>query len=267
MGSEALASAAVNETLLLGGEIATVLKDPAADLQGWLASERGGQRVLSKEMIAFATSHVGGVTSPGVANKLAFLILSAQPGASIAGLIEAIARKTFARSSAALLPFIALGDLVSMLRWKLWNLSSDQFTPQRILKHPGLAAYTSVVARRIVIDECRALTSRARASSKLGNVEAVLDPRTMIDSVLDDLDVLQRVAQDLPAWERPLLAVMTDQIERAAALDAINRERQAADLPPWTMDSLRTVLHRLRARVREAVAEVSPSPTSIARGI
>ena len=249
------------------GKIATVLKDPDADLQGWLASERGGQRVLSKEMIAFATSHVGDGNSPDVPNKLAFLILSAQPGSSTVRLIETIARKTFARSSAALLPFIAPGDLVSMLRWKLWNLSPGQFSSQRILKHPGLAAYISVVARRVVIDECRALTSRARASSKQWTVEAALDPRTMIDAVLDDLDVLQRVAQDLLAWERPLLAVMTDQVDRTAALVSINRDRQAADLPPWTMDSLRTALHRLRAKIREAVAEVSPSPTSIARGI
>jgi hypothetical protein len=260
MGSEALASAAVNETLLLGGKIATVLKDPAADLQGWLASERGRQRVLSKEMIAFATSHVGDVNSPDVPNKLAFLILSAQPGSSTARLIETIARKTFARSSAALIPFVELGDLVSMLRWKLWNLSSDQFTAQRILKHPGLAAYISVVARSMVIDECRALSGRVRVSSKQWNVEAALDPRTMIDAVLDDLDVLRRVAQDLPAWERPLLTVMADQIERTSALDEINRDRQAADLPPWTMDSLRTALHRLRTKIREAVAEVSPSP-------
>lgn len=126
MGSEPLASAAVNESLRLGGKIAVALKDPNPDLQGWLASDLGGQRVLSKEMVAFATSHVGDVRSPSVANKLAFLILSAQPDTSIARLIETIASKTFARSSAALLPFIELGDLVSLLRWKLWNLSSEQ---------------------------------------------------------------------------------------------------------------------------------------------
>ena len=205
---------------------------------------------LSQEMIDFALANAGDAPVDARANKLGFLLLSLVPSSPIAVLLAAVANRAFRRAGPAFGPLIDADDLLSLLRWKVWGLPAEHFAPDRVLRHPGLAAYLSVVARRIVIDECRAM-DRVSPSIEPESIEVVIDPRSSLDEILADLDLLRRFASELPEWEAPLVDVLAGEVERDAALKTINRKREGAGLPAWTADSMRTGVHRARKRLRE----------------
>jgi len=258
MGS--LAETAVAETLELGHRISSVLRSKE-DLGTWLQTQDAALGVsLSPALVAFALANAEGADAGDVANKLAFLILSARPRSAVMQLIDEVAARTSRRAGAALNPYLDADDLRSLLRWRLWKLEVGYFNPARILKHPGLAAYVSVVARRIVIDEVRALGNRSRAPAEASDLELVVDPRESIETVLDDLDVLQRLSAELPSWQRPILGVLAGEIDRADALAAINSARESEGLAPWTQDSLRTGVRRSRVLLRELLEQQHEPP-------
>ena len=205
-------------------------------------------------MIDLALSNAGDAPLTALANKLAFQILTTRPKWSVARLLTGVAERAFRRAGPALSPLLEQDDLISLLRWKLWTLPAEYFTSNRILKHPGLAAYVSVIARRIVIDECRAMDNRVRTGIEPESVESAVDPRATLESVLDELDLLQRFASELPDWQAPLVQVLAGQLDREQALAALNHEREAAGLPVWSADAMRTAIHRARKRLRELMA-------------
>jgi hypothetical protein len=264
MGS--LAETAVAETLDLGRRITTALSDEAELGRGLASrfSSLGGS--LSPEVVAFALANAEGADAGDVGNKLAFLIRSAQSSAAVMRLIDEVAAKTFGRVGAALNPYLDVDDLRSLLRWRLWKLDVGYFNPARILKHPGLAAYMSVVARRIVIDEARALSNRSRVPLEAGELELVVNPGESIESMLDDLDLLHRFSAELPGWKKPIVGVLAGEAERDGALAAINSAREAEGLAPWTSDSLRTGIHRSRARLRDLLEQPPNTRRSRHRG-
>lgn len=193
------------------------------------------------------------------ANKLAFVLLTTVPSSPVARLLGSIAERAFARAGAAFGSFIDADDLLSLLRWRLWTLAPAYFTSSRILKHPGLAAYLSVIGRRIVIDECRAMDNRARSGIEPETIEASIDARATLDAILDDLDLLRRFGSELPEWQSPLVEVLAGQADRDDALHAINRKRDQVGLPPWSPEAMRTAVHRARIRLRELLTK-TPSP-------
>ena len=246
-----LADAGVRLTLALGARLVDPLRR-SAPIAAALASETeifGAP--LSQEIIDFAFANAGNAPVDTKANKLAFLLLSTVQASPVAQLLSAVAARAFRRAGPAFGPLLDSEDLLSLLRWRLWSLPADHFAPTRILKQPGLAAYVSVIARRIVIDECRAMENRARAGIDPATIETSADPRSSLDTVLDELDLLQRFSSELPEWEAPLVDVLAGQAERDAALRAVNRKREAAGLVPWSADSMRTALHRARKRLRD----------------
>src|SRR5262245_19115399 len=113
-----------------------------------------------------------------------------------------------------------------------------------ITRRPAQLAYVSVVAQRIVIDEARVLSNRSRVPMEASELELVMDPRESIETVLDELDLLHRFSAELPGWQRPIVDILAGEIDRGDALAAINSAREAEGLAPWTVDSLRTGLHR-----------------------
>ncbi|MBK7078182.1 MAG: hypothetical protein IPH44_38545 [Myxococcales bacterium] len=205
----------------------------------------------SAEMVELALTNVGTAAMEARAYKLAFLLLTTAPGSPVAQLLAAIAERAFRRAGAALGAYFGVEDLHSLLRWKLWMLPADYFTPARLVRHPGLAAYVSVIARRVVIDECRAMDNRARAGIEPDSIESSVDPHEALAAVLDDLDLLQRYASELPAWQAPIVDVLAGHLDRADALRSINREREAAGLAAWSPDALHTAVHRARGRLRD----------------
>lgn len=256
-----LAEAAVRASLDLGAKIVAPLRR-GEDIASALGSEIAtlGTFPLSREMIGLALANAGDALIDARANKLAFQLLTAVPSSPIAQLLGAVAARAFRRAGPAFGPLLDADDLLSMLRWKLWTLPADHFAPTRILKHPGLAAYVSVVARRIVIDECRAMDNRGRAGIDPETIETFADPRATLDAVLDDLDLLQRFARELPEWESPLVDVLAGQVERDGALRAINRKREAAGLSAWSADAMRTAVHRARKRLRDLLMKIPSRP-------
>lgn len=252
-----LAEAAVRETLEMGRQIATVLRSKVELGLGFEVDVAALGVSLSPELVKFALASARGVDPEAIGNKLAFLSLSSRPSSAVVRLIDDVAAKAFRRVGAALRPYLDADDLRSLLRWRLWKLEASSFNAARILKHPGFAAYVSVTARRIVIDEARALSSRSRVPMEVSELELelVMDPRESIETVLDDLDLLHRFSAELPSWQRPLVDVLAGELDRGHALTAINSAREAEGLAPWTVDSLRTGLSRGRARLRELLTE------------
>jgi nucleoside phosphorylase len=246
-----LAEDGVRLTLALGARLVGSI-ERGEEIVVALAAETGTfGSSLSQEVIDFALANAGDAPVVTRANKLAFLLLSTVPSSSIAQLLSGVAARAFRRAGPAFGPLIDADDLLSLLRWKLWTLPADHFAPERILKHPGLAAYLSVIARRIVIDECRAMENRARVGIDPATIERSADPRSSLEALLDELDLLQRFATELPEWEAPLIDVLTGQVERNGALSAINHKRAAAGLVAWSADSMRTAIHRARKRLRD----------------
>ena len=253
MGS--LAEEAVKQAVELGRRIANALRGKA-ELGAWLASPDAALGFsLSPELLAFVLPSAPGADADDVGNKIAFLILSSQPSSAVGQLIADVAAKAFRRAGAALHPYLDADDLSSLLRWRLWKLEARYFNPARILKHPGLAAYVSVIARRMVIDEARALGNRSRLPIEATEIETAFDPRATMDAVLDDLDLLRRFAAELPAWQTPVVEVLAGELDRDTALAAINQARATEGLSPWTQESLRTGIHRARSRLRELLEE------------
>lgn len=266
-----LAEEAVEATLALGRRVDVALRDKAK-LGIWLETKDAAiDFQLSPELVDFALANAEGASPGDVANKLAFLILSTQADSAIDKLIGGVAAKTFRHTGAALAPYMDADDLRSMLRWKLWKLDVAYFSSTRILRHPGLAAYVSVIARRIVIDEIRSFASRSRVAEAADDLERAVDPRESIESVLDDLDVLRRLSSELPQWQQPIIGVLSGDLDRNDALSAINHARESDGLAAWTPDSLRTALHRARDQLRSFLDERSeaapigqkPSPASV----
>ena len=266
----ALAEAAARATRELGsrivgplqrGEDVRVSLTDASDLLG---------TSLSEEMIQLALANAGTAAAEARANKLAFQLLTTVPMSPVAQLLAAVAERAFRRAGPALGPFVDADDLHSMLRWKLWTLPADYFTPARILKHPGLAAYLSVIARRIVIDECRAMENRGRTGIEPESIEASVDPRDTLAAVLDDLDLLQRFASELPEWQAPIVDVLAGRLDRGDALRSINRRRDAIGLAAWSTDAIRTAVHRARKRLRDLItrtpSQMTPEPPRDAAG-
>ncbi|HEY0477793.1 MAG TPA: hypothetical protein VGD37_09725 [Kofleriaceae bacterium] len=225
---------------------------------------------LSEEMIQLALANAGTAAADARANKLAFQLLTTVPMSPVAQLLAAVAERASRRAGPALGPFIDADDLHSMLRWKLWTLPADYFTPARVLKHPGLAAYLSVIARRIVIDECRAMANRGRTGIEPESIEASVDPRDTLAAVLDDLDLLRRFASELPEWQAPIVDVLAGRLDRDDALRSINRRRDATGLAAWSTDAIRTAVHRARKRLRDLItrtpSQMTPEPPREAAG-
>jgi nucleoside phosphorylase/DNA-directed RNA polymerase specialized sigma24 family protein len=265
----ALADAATRATHELGARIAVSLQQ-GEDLHAALA---GASDVLgtslSHEMIDLALSNAATTPVDARANKVAFLLLTTVPTSTVAQLLAAVSERAFRRAGPALGPFVDADDLHSTLRWRLWTLSADYFTRARILRHPGLAAFLSVIARRIVIDECRAMENRSRVGIEPESIEASVDPRDTLDAVLDDLDLLQRFANELPEWQAPIVELLAGRLDRDDALRSINRQREAAGLALWSSDALRTAVHRARKRLRvlitRAPSRMTPEPPQITR--
>lgn len=265
-----LAEAAVRNTLALGARIADAIERSDNVRHGLASAADEPGAALSSEMVELALSNAGNAPPIELGNKLAFQILTTRPNSSVARLLTGVAERAFRRAGPALGPLLEQGDLVSLLRWKLWTLPADYFSPNRILKHPGLAAYLSVIARRIVIDECRAMDNCARTGIEPESVESAVDPRAALDSVLDELDLLRRFASELSDWQAPLVQVLAGQLDREQALVAINHKREAAGLQDWSADAMRTAIHRARKRLRELMmrsstlqAKEAPRPPSI----
>ena len=257
-----LAHAGVRLTLALGARLAQPLGRGQGIVAALASETETLGTTLSQEIIDFALANAGDAPVETKANKLAFLLLSTVPSSPVAELLATVGARAFRRAGAAFGRFLDADDLVSMLRWKLWSLPAGHFAPTRILKHPGIAAYVSVIARRIVIDECRAMENRARAGIEPDTIEASVDPRLPLDAVLDELDLLQRFASELPEWEMPLIDVLAGQVKRDAGLRAINRKREAAGLLAWSPDSMRTAVHRARKRIRDLLIR-TPSKREI----
>lgn len=258
-----LAEAAVQTTLQLSARIAQPI-ERVEDLAAWLAEDAQPLGVsLSREMVELALANAGDASAADRANKLAFQMLTVIAASPVAQLLSAVAERSFRRAGPALGPYLDANDLLSLIRWKLWTLPADHFAPTRILKHPGLAAYVSVIARRIVIDECRAFDNRTRTGTDPETLEASVDPRATLANVLDDLDLLQRLESEFPDWQKPLVDVLAGQAERQSALRAINRAREAAGLSPWSAEAMRTGVHRARKRLRELLTQ-APSSRSAA---
>jgi DNA-directed RNA polymerase specialized sigma24 family protein len=266
----ALAEAAARATHTLGSRIVGPLQR-GEDVRGSLAD--AGELLgmsLSDEMIQLALVNAGTAAADARANKLAFQLLTTVPMSPVAQLLAAVAERAFRRAGPALGPFVDAEDLHSMLRWKLWTLPADYFTPERVLKHPGLAAYLSVIARRIVIDECRAMDNRGRTGIEPESIEASVDPRDTLAAILDDLDLLQRLASELPEWQAPIVDVLAGRLDRDDALRSINRRRDAAGLAAWSPGAIRTAVHRARKRLRELItrapSRMTPEPPPVAAG-
>lgn len=223
----------------------------ASSATDWLARVRAVAGV-SREALENAISR-GDVNVPpsttGDAERLALLLLLTKPNSAVVALLRTVARDSFRRFDTALAPYIDEGDLLSILRWRLWE------RPPTLSGPWSFRSFVRTVARSLAIDHARAVGRHAPTSTD-GRypLDELVDSAPRADDRVDYfqlLSELDRIASTIPDGSI-LLGVLLEELDHNSALGEINARRTRRGEEALTPEGLRSALYRLRRALRGA---------------
>jgi hypothetical protein len=152
-------------------------------------------------------------------------------------------------------PYIDRDDLAGRVRERSWRLKAVAL--KETVANTSLRPLLARVARLVAIDEIRALERRPRARAlDTPALEAYAADVTEPDRRIDARTLVSVLRDEIPGWAEDVVpALFAEEIDRPEALRLFNLNREEHGLSPWSMETMRVWLHRLRARLRAAVAD------------
>ena len=235
----------------LAGEIASKL--PEASEQQGIGIEAALAAVgVAPAQAAFVAERLEKVEASRaqVALHAAFLALLLDPGSALARVIREISASAHRRTAGALVPYVERDDLLSLFRWRLFELPGRYFASDRLIRQPGLRGFLATVARNLAIDEVRRLAGRTIEVGDLA--EATVEAPDVTLAVFDAVRrAFDRATKDQSPWlADAALALLLETRDRAETLTEINRRRAEEGLATWSPNALAAFLKRLRASMR-----------------
>jgi len=190
--------------------------------------------------------------------KAAFLWLSIWPESGLHKSMKAIADRAYARTSTAIGPYVDAGDLLGLLRSRIWSLRLKYFEKEKALQVGFVTHFLPTVAKNLAIDQVRRwsrhpLVPLSDTIVEHESLEVSLSAKGGLDFPIELDRALDEASEGMPRWLRKAVidALLSSQ-DRKKVLETINKRRIAAGDQEWSPGAFAVFLSRFRKRAREA---------------